>query len=210
MNIKTKVVTIVIAAILILPAILNPKRDGGEVLGVSDNGTIVEELVPESLPQEEVEVAASNTSPEVVANTPATIVPQATPENEESFWSRVNIFKRSEKEENKSQVKARIKDISSGIRDVKTVETSTLNSVPKQKIGKIRWEAGTTTNIVSGVYPVGSGVQINYNNNSSELVVNTSRILSPGTLLVVDPATFISLGGDPERESVISVEVIAK
>lgn len=218
MNIKTKVITIVIASILILPAILNPNRDGGEVLGVSeDSKGVVNELIPSGEANSEVAVVEeSNTqNASVQTATPAapnsTSQPVVNQEEQKSFWERVNIFKRDAQDEVAARSNARIKDISSGIRDINNTQIQTTdNDVPKQKIGKIKWEAGTTTNVVSGTYPVGSGVRINYNNSSTELVVNTSRILSPGTLLVVDPQTFIALGGDPEKESVISAEIIAQ
>lgn len=202
MNIKTKVITLIIASILVIPAIVNPSRDGGEVLGISESSSGQVNEAPA--------VENSTNSPAQsngVVNTQETSVGE---DEDDSGFKITNPFKGlfgGDDDPKPAKRPIQIKDISSGIRDVEEIKSND-RSVPKQKVGKVKWEDSTDVHVISDIYPVGSGVQVTAGNKTTNLVINKSRVLVPGTLLVVDQETFIELGGNPELQTSLDVEII--
>jgi hypothetical protein len=205
MNIKTKLMTVVIATILVLPSIFNTKRDSGEVLGISEVQGV------ETTPVETIKLK-EDIPKEITPAKPADIIKVDTPK---SLLKIPNPFKNTfskDNSENNNTIKtssnARIKDISSGIRDVNGISTIKEVELPKSKNGKIKWEKAENQTIISSVYPVGSGVRVKIGDSYTDLVVTGSRVLVPGTLLVVDQNTYLQLGGNPESQTTIDAEVI--
>lgn len=206
MNIKTKIITVIIASVLVLPAIFNPQRDGGEVLGVSET---IE--TPSSIPVNDG--SQGNETPEVVvAPEPVRVEEPAAREGIGITNPFAGWFQSREEEPPRAvnppvQEGVRIRDISSGIRDVEGIEASPNSQPGSSRVGKVLWEESPTISVTSDVFAVGSGVQVITPNGSMNLVVNKSRVLVPGTLLVVDQQTFAQLGGDPSTQQALEVEV---
>ena len=208
MNIKTKIITVIIASVLVLPAIFNPQRDGGEVLGVSES---VE--TPSVVPVDDG--AGGAETPEVV------VAPEPVRVEEPVVRERFKIsnpfagwFSSSDEPEPQitpsiEEEGVRIRDISSGIRDVEGIESQPNSQLGTSRVGNVVWEESPTISVVSDVFTVGSGVEVITPNGSMNLVVNKSRVLVPGTLLVVDQQTFAQLGGNPATEQTLEVEVRA-
>lgn len=211
MNIKTKVITVIIASILILPAIFNPRRDGGEVLGVSE--TTAPSVVS-------VEVPATEESPDPVVDDPVVVVQELEPTRDEPRFGITNPFAgwfqeggraaQAPVSSQSSSQGVQIRNIGSGIRDVEEINSDRNTPPPgASQVGRVVWEQSPTVRVMSDVFPVGSGVEVIAGDRSLDLVINKSRVLVPGTLLVVDQETFIQLGGDPELQSALEVEVRA-
>jgi hypothetical protein len=214
MNVKTKVVTLIIASILILPAIFNTRQEKGEVLGVSEDTTTAIPVDSGDNPTPPVPTQQATTSSPLPAASPTQNETVEKPKEKTGFKLRNpfgGIFDDSNEVVEEAQSKqVRIKNISSGIRDTNNDDSNqSAIQTPSPKSGKVKWEAGTKASVTSDKFPVGSGIKVFYGDNAVDLVVNKSRVLVPGTVLVVDQDTFVQLGGNPETQSTINVEIVA-
>jgi hypothetical protein len=176
MNVKTKLFSLIILGILVLPVFINPPKSGA-VLGVLEKkGTVVEA---------QPEVQQDNTS-----RLGSILLNQKTEA----------VATQQEKTPNKV-----IKDISSGIRDIKKKI-----STPKEYRGKIVWDANAKYPAISDKFGLGTGVKIVNGGTSANVVVGDVRVLSPDTLMVVDNKTFTQLGGNLEKDLWIDVVAIVE
>jgi hypothetical protein len=173
MNVKTKLFSLIILGILVLPVFINPPKSGA-VLGVLEK----KDSVVESQQQE----VQNNTS-----SLGSILLNQETE----------NVAAQQEKIPNKA-----VKDISSGIRDIKKKI-----STPKEYRGKIVWDANAKYPAISDKFGLGTGVKVLNGGTSANVVVGDVRVLSPDTLMVVDNKTFTQLGGNPEKD--LSIDVVA-
>jgi hypothetical protein len=173
MNVKTKLFSLIILGILVLPVFINPPKSGA-VLGVLEK----KDSVVESQQQE----VQNNTS-----SLGSILLNQETE----------NVAAQQEKIPNKA-----VKDISSGIRDIKKKI-----STPKEYRGKIVWDANAKYPAISDKFGLGTGVKVVNGGTSANVVVGDVRVLSPDTLMVVDNKTFTQLGGNPEKD--LSIDVVA-
>lgn len=102
-------------------------------------------------------------------------------------------------------IQSRIGEIASGASEVVSENT------PTSKVfkGRVIWEDNAKFSVISDKFPKGSGVQVKFNNKTYPIVIEDIRILSSDTVLVVNKDTFLKLGGNPEVDSSIEVEVIS-
>jgi hypothetical protein len=189
MQAKTKIFSLAILAVLIVPIFLNPPKNGN-VLGVSE--------VRQNSNTQTVSDNLSNTQSIIGSgfsfgnlfntNTPTQgeVVSETTPQD------------------TASDVQYKLKDISSGIRDTKKRTDQLLK---KELRGKIVWDANISSPVSSDKYPLGTGITVSHNNKSTNLVVSNVAILAPDTLLKVDQKTFTQLGGDLEKEQDLQVTI---
>jgi hypothetical protein len=189
MQAKTKIFSLAILAVLIVPIFLNPPKNGN-VLGVSE--------VRQNSNTQTVSDNLSNTQSIIGSgfsfgnlfntNTPTQgeVAPETTPQD------------------TASDVQYKLKDISSGIRDTKKRTDQLLK---KELRGKIVWDANISSPVSSDKYPLGTGITVSYNNKATNLVVSNVAILAPDTLLKVDQKTFTQLGGDLEKEQDLQVTI---
>ena len=140
MNIKTKIITVIIASVLVLPAIFNPQRDGGEVLGVSES---IE--TPSVIPVDDG--AGKAETPEVVVAPEPVRVEEPVVEAEGFKISNPFAGWFSGREEPEPNITptieeegVRIRDISSGIRDVEGIESQPNSQLGTSRVGKVVWE----------------------------------------------------------------------
>jgi hypothetical protein len=174
MNIKTKLFSLIILGILVLPVFINPPKSGS-VLGVLEKKGSVNE-----------------TQPDIQANTTSSL-------------GSILLNEKSETPATAQQdngVQTKIKDISSGIRDIKKKVTA-----PKEYRGKIVWDANAKYPAISDKFGLGSGIKVTNGGNSANIVIGDVRVLSPDTLMIVDGKTFAQLGGNPEKD--VSIDVVA-
>jgi hypothetical protein len=173
MNIKTKLFSLIILGILVLPVFINPPKSGN-VLGVLEKkGSVTES-------QSEIRQNNTSTLGSILLNQQTEVSPS-----------------QPEQAPNKA-----IKDISSGIRDIKKKI-----SAPKEYRGKIVWDANAKYPAISDKFGLGSGVKVVNGGSTINVVVGDVRVLSPDTLMVVDNKTFTQLGGNPEKD--LSIDVVA-
>jgi hypothetical protein len=173
MNVKTKLFSLIILAVLVLPVFINPPKSGS-VLGVLEKKGSVAEAQPETT-QESTSSLGS-----ILLNQQA----ESTSNVQEKSTNKV------------------VKDISSGIRDIKKKIAS-----PKEYRGKIVWDANAKYPAISDKFGLGTGVRVVNGGNSANIVVGDVRVLSPDTLMVVDNKTFTQLGGNLEKD--LSIDVVA-
>jgi hypothetical protein len=173
MNVKTKLFSLIILGILVLPVFINPPKSGN-VLGVLEKKGSVAEA------QSEIQQTNNSSLGSILLNQQA-----ETPANE------------SEKTPTKV-----VKDISSGIRDIKKKITA-----PKEYRGKIVWDANAKYPAISDKFGLGTGVKVVNGSTVANVVVGDVRVLSPDTLMIVDNKTFTQLGGNLEKD--LSIDVVA-
>lgn len=181
MNVKTRLFSLVLLAILVIPVFFSPPKSGN-VLGVREKST----TSPASQAPEPV--ATPDTKPVVntlISSASSTKVdtepvPATTPAS--------NDYK--------------LKDISSGIRDIKKQPVTR-----REVVGKVIWDTKNKSAAVSDKFGLGNGVNVAYNGKSLNLVIGDTRVLSPDVLMSVDQKTFGELGGDPEKQQSIEVKV---
>jgi hypothetical protein len=178
MPFKTKLFSLVIVCLLILPVLINPQRSG-KVLGTNERGGQIGGSVSPS-----VEQAADKNTP--TSNTNLTV----------SEVKNINT---------EIPKQSRIGEIGSGIRDVRTVETP--KNQGQIITGKAIWDENAKSSVSTDKFSLGSGIKVTFNDKTLSLVVGNSRILSSDTILVLDKKTFQELGGDLERGE-IQVSVV--
>jgi hypothetical protein len=184
MNVKTRLFSIILLGILIIPVFFNPPKSG-KVLGVSEK----------SQPEVEAKPAATNSSFNL-----GSVFNSANNTDQKSV--AVASTKEVEPLEPIQSSEYKLKDISSGIRDKKKKSSNAV----KELAGKVIWDANITNSVTSDKFGLGSGVRVKYGNKETSLVIANTRILAPDVLLLVDSKTFVQLGGDLEKQS--SVDVI--
>ncbi|MBC7472224.1 MAG: hypothetical protein H7196_03120 [candidate division SR1 bacterium] len=184
MNVKTRLFSLILLAILIIPVFFNPPKSG-KVLGISEK--------IESEP--ETKATTTNYDTGSVFNSTNT--------NEQKASNTIDAdAKQSQISAEPSQVpEYKLKDISSGIRDKK----KKANTPAKESQGKVVWDANSTNSVTSDKFGLGSGIKVKYGNKETNIVVANTRILAPDVLLVVDSKTFMQLGGDLEKQANIDV-----
>lgn len=183
MNVKTRLFSLILLGILIIPVFFNPPKSG-KVLGVS------EKVQPE--------LEAKSTLSSTDSN------PDSTKNNEQKTPPQDVDDKQSQISNKPAQVpEYKLKDISSGIRDKK----KKISTASKELQGKVVWDANSTNSVTSDKFGLGSGVRVKYEDKETNLVVANTRILAPDVLLVVDSKTFMQLGGDLEKQTNIDVIV---
>jgi hypothetical protein len=184
MNVKTRLFSVILLGILVLPVFFNPPKSGN-VLGVNEkkpNETTTTNNGSNTGNGQGISVDAlfntNNNSKPVQDSTPETSTTQST-----------NEYK--------------LKDISSGIRDIKKKITSS----PKTISGRVVWDVNNKTAVTSDKFSLGSGLKVKHNETELNVVVGDSRILAPDVLLSVDQKTFKQLGGDLEKQTSIDVNI---
>jgi hypothetical protein len=184
MNVKTRLFSIILLGILIIPVFFNPPKTG-KVLGISEKA------------QPDIEVKATP------SNNGFNIGSVFGSKNNDDQKAQVPDVKESQVLESTQVPEYKLKDISSGIRDKKKKS----NTSSKEFQGKIIWDANTTNSVTSDKFGLGNGLKVKYANKETNLVVANTRILSPDVLLLVDSKTFAQLGGDLEKQTSIDVTI---
>jgi hypothetical protein len=177
MNIKTKLFSLIILSVLVLPVFINPPKSGG-VLGAFEDKNVETQ---------------SQTSPNSNQISTSSIGSVLLNQNKQEAQQTENQV-----QEQSSGVK--LKDISSGIRDIKKKVNA-----PIELRGKIIWDANTKSSAVSDKFALGAGVRVAFNGKSTDVVIGDNRVLSPDTIMIVDQKTFILMGGNPELQQSIDV-----
>lgn len=95
--------------------------------------------------------------------------------------------------------------IASGARDVRTSEVATSNRL----IGDILVDENAISAVSTDRFAEGTKLSVVTANGTHELTVTSTRILSPDTILVLDPETFALIGGT-ESEQIIFGEIVAQ
>jgi hypothetical protein len=184
MNVKTRLFSIILLGILIIPVFFNPPKSG-KVLGVSEKSQPEVEAKPAP--------ATNNFNIGSVFNSP----------NSNQKNTTTVDAKEADPLEPTQVPEYKLKDISSGIRDVKKKSVA----ATKELRGKVVWDANTTNSVTSDKFALGGGLKVSYNGKETNLVVANTRILAPDVLLSVDSKTFIQLGGDLEKQTSVDVVV---
>jgi hypothetical protein len=187
MNVKTRLFSIILLGILIIPVFFNPPKSG-KVLGVSEQAQPEVEAKPAP--------AVSGFNIGSVFNAP---------NNEQKSNEQKNVAAVVDNQSPPSDLtpspEYKLKDISSGIRDKKKKNMVSVKDLQ----GKVVWDAGTSNSVTSDKFGLGSGVKVKYADKVTNLVVANTRILAPDVLLLVDSKTFVQLGGDLEKQASIDV-----
>ena len=100
---------------------------------------------------------------------------------------------------------AKVGEIGSGIRDVKSAETQAQSPVTFK--GKAIWDANAKSSVATDKFSLGSGIKVVRGGKTLDLVVGSGRVLATDTILVLDKKSFVGLGGNPETDNQIEVEV---
>jgi hypothetical protein len=183
MNVKTRLFSVILLGILIIPIFFNPPKEG-KVLGVSEKvNTDLESAGQESILKPSTPTVSSilKTTNSETKEIPETVAPPQTAEY-------------------------KLKDISSGIRDKK----KKIVNAPREIQGKVAWNSGTSSAVTSDKFSLGGGLKVRFNGKETDLVITSTRILAPDVLLSVDQKTFAQLGGDLEKQSSIDVTIITE
>jgi hypothetical protein len=165
MSLKTRLFSLIIVGLLLLPIFIGPQRNG-QVLGTREDTQ--------------------------VSQTPAT---------EKNTDKGTNIDLPTETVDSLRQVK--VGEIASGIRDVR----DTQEVAPQVLKGKAIWDANARSSVVTDKFSLGTGIKVKRGGKTLDLVVGGTRVLAVDTILVLDKKSFIELGGDPEKDNQIEVEV---
>jgi hypothetical protein len=96
--------------------------------------------------------------------------------------------------------------ISSGVMETKLTEKKKTSEVTE---GLVSWDEKLQNIAISDKFTLGSSVKIIYQTNQVDLVIGDSKSLEPDTILVLDKASFIKLGGNPETQKSLKVSVKA-
>jgi hypothetical protein len=71
--------------------------------------------------------------------------------------------------------------------------------------GKISWEAGLGEDVFSDKFPIGSKVNFKFGEKNQNLIITDNRILPVNTLVIVSKEKFANLFADPEKQKEIDV-----
>lgn len=186
MSNKAKIFSIILALFLILPIVTGVRRGAeGSVLGARDG------ITETKLESKEQASQATTASQEGVVSR---IISGISNSGGDSSIQAVT--------ESNSPIEQKMKEISSGARDIRTV-TNTESTTTRQ--GNAVWEPSAKAPVTSDKYPLGTSVKISYNNVTINAVVADSRVLPANILFVLDAKTFQQLGADPEQQTSITV-----
>ncbi len=175
----TKLFSLFLLALLIIPAVLvSPVRQNASVLGVSEN---------------------INDNSEVNSVVPKNEKPEANTAKEPSNFDLGNFFG----PDNTKVKTSKIGQIGSGAQEIRAIEKNEVKAIS----GKVIWDENARSAISTDKFPLGSSIKVNYNKKDIYLVVGDTRVLSSDTVLVVNRETFVKLGGNPEKENKINVNI---
>jgi hypothetical protein len=177
-NLKTKLFSLGILAVLVVPVFMQntPKAGGsGNVLGVNE--------------KKEMPAASAQFQAPQLPNIGEAINSITKGGGETPVAASVDL------------PQYKLKDISSGIRDVRNKTASAV-----ELRGKVTWNANAKTAVVSGSYGIGSGLKVVNGEKVTNVVVGDAKVLSPDVLIEVDQATFVQLGGNLEKD--LSLDVV--
>lgn len=175
---RTKIFSLFLLALLIIPAILvSPVRQNATVLGVSEN--INESESSFVVPKNrEIESKATSSS---------------------DNFDLGNFFG----PDNTKAKTSKIGQIGSGAQEVRAIDKDETKAIS----GKVIWDENARSAVSTDKFPLGSSIKVNYNQKDIYLVVGDTRVLSSDTVLVVNRETFVKLGGNPEKENKINVNI---
>ena len=175
---RTKIFSLFLLALLIIPAILvSPVRQNANVLGVSEN---INEIESNFVVPKNNEIESKATS------------------NSDNF-DLGNFFG----PDNTKAKTSKIGQIGSGAQEVRAIDKDETKAIS----GKVIWDENARSAISTDKFPLGSSIKVNYNQKDVYLVVGDTRVLSSDTILVVNRETFVKLGGNPEKENKINVNI---
>lgn len=175
---RTKIFSLFLLALLIIPAILvSPVRQNANVLGVSEN---INEIESNFVVPKNNEIESKATS------------------NSDNF-DLGNFFG----PDNTKAKTSKIGQIGSGAQEVRAIDKDETKAIS----GKVIWDENARSAISTDKFPLGSSIKVNYNQKDVYLVVGDTRVLSSDTVLVVNRETFVKLGGNPEKENKINVNI---
>lgn len=100
------------------------------------------------------------------------------------------------------------RDIASGARDVAKVKEQ--SAVPKTEtlFGKALWDSKQKVKASTNKFSSGSLIEVTYNGKVTQLLVEAQRDdLSEETVLILNTEAFVEIGGNPETQSLVDVEV---
>lgn len=180
MNVKTRLFSVILLGILVLPVFFNPPQSGN-VLGVN-------------------ETKSSDNLSDVDNGEGFSI---GSVFNSNNTQTNQEIQKNSGAQTNTQSPEYKLKDISSGIRDIKKKNSNE----PKTLTGRVVWDTNNKSSVTSDKFPLGSGVKVKYGDKESDAVIGDTRILAPDVLLSVDQKTFTLIGGDLEKQTSIDVTI---
>jgi hypothetical protein len=171
MNLKTKLLTLLIAIIMAVPLVykFNPAQ---QVLGVN------------SAQNQSANSSSNNYTSSATPVATTEVKPKET-KKAQSILENNRIAKNTPK----------LGSIASGVRE------GVVKEVPVQSFtGKVRWDAQTKIPVSTDKFELGEGISVFYNDKQIELVVQDKRLLASDTLLLVDKATYVNMGGNIEKE----------
>lgn len=174
-NLKTKIFSLLLLLLLIIPAFLvNPRYGAGMVLGVTETNL---DTTPQNLEiKENNNIDTKNNS------------------------GLIGSFFREKPKINPTPKQSQLGQIGSGAMEVRTIQ----DEKPIVK-GKVIWDKNAKTAVATDKFNLGTSITVSYKEKNLSLVVGDNRVLSADTVLVVDKETFIKLGGNPEIENSLEV-----
>jgi hypothetical protein len=213
MDLKAKIFSLIICGLLVIPVLVNPPSNkavlGAQIDREFENNNNPKTDSKTDIPNESnigEKSSNNNIIPDVSLNKPKIEAPVIKPNIKfpslglkitNPFSDKNTITK------NPTTNNFAIKDISSGVR------SSTQSTLEKQNLevhGEVKWESSPSTSIITNKFELGSPVKVSTNSKETNLVISGIRALPSNITMVVDPDTFIALGGNPEtQESIYSV-----
>jgi hypothetical protein len=191
---KTKIVSILVLFLLVLPGIVMPvlNHPEKEVAGVSDS-PLIDGLNTSS--QSDSFKFPEIKFPETNIQAFAPTLPNFNSDNNSKIIESQPIANQATlpeivvKVDNNfgDNIRQRIQDQQSPV----TVQVQT---------GKISWEAGLGEDIFSDKFPIGSKVAFKVGSKTQNLIITDNRILPVNTLVIISKEKFANLFADPEKQ----------
>lgn len=195
---KTKVISILVIFLLILPGIMMPvlNQSNQQVLGASDStlengfGAVSSQnsgfKFPEiNLPEASLQAFAPTLPNFNLGNNQPQVI-QIQPSDNQSIQASTPTLIVNVNNNTVDDIRQRILEQQSPT----TVQIQT---------GKITWEDGLGDNILSDKFPIGSKVSLKVGNKTQILVVTENRILPVNTLVIISKDKFTALFADAQK-----------
>lgn len=189
---KTKIISVLVLFLLILPGIVMPtlRRPEPEVAGINNTTSLEDGLKPITTDFKFPEIKFPEANLQAFAPT----LP--------SFGSNNNIGNSPQPVliANQASAATLIVNVNNGVDDIRQRILEQQNpSTVQIQTGKITWENGLGESILSDKFIIGSNVNIKFGDKAQSLIISDNRILPVNTIAVISKEKFAVLFADPEK-----------
>jgi hypothetical protein len=186
---KTKIISILVIFLLILPGIVMPnlRRAEPAVAGINNTNESESESKSDTNIFKFPEVKLPDTNLQAFAPT----LPNFNQNNNQPQTVLIA---------NQASAPTLVVNVNNNVDDIRQRILDQQNpTVTQIQTGKVAWESGLNDSVLSDKFPVGSNVNIKVGDKNQVFTVTDNRILPVNTLMIVSKEKFAGTFADPEK-----------